>query len=213
MKSTSSVLTRIDGFTIGMNSQLQDTHAQSSGENESTHWEQDARIARDLGMRAKLNLRMWRQGSEGIGGKDKVKHLLRARSRDSERSRSVASSDGDEPGRHSHETLAESQTGSPQEVHGKELRERNDVPSRHRRAYWRIRRGFRRRSTWMMLTRRERMKDDPRKAVGTGTEEEGIEVKSRNSDMRVRPMKATGLHIKSAKSLITASEDKDVRTK
>ena len=34
MKSTSSVFTRIDGFTIGMNAQLQDTHAQSSGESE-----------------------------------------------------------------------------------------------------------------------------------------------------------------------------------
>ena len=29
MKSTSSVFTRIDGFIIGMNAQLQDTHAQS----------------------------------------------------------------------------------------------------------------------------------------------------------------------------------------
>ena len=34
MKSTSSVFTRIDGFVIGMNAQLQDTHAQSSGESE-----------------------------------------------------------------------------------------------------------------------------------------------------------------------------------
>ena len=32
MKSTSSVFTRIDGFTIGVFAQLQDTHAQSSGE-------------------------------------------------------------------------------------------------------------------------------------------------------------------------------------
>ena len=34
MKSTSSVFTKIDGFTIGLNAQLQDTHAQSSGESE-----------------------------------------------------------------------------------------------------------------------------------------------------------------------------------
>ena len=34
LKSTSSVFTRIDGFIIGMNAQLQDTHAQSSGESE-----------------------------------------------------------------------------------------------------------------------------------------------------------------------------------
>ena len=34
MKSTSSVFTRIDGFTIGVNAQLQDTHAQSSVESE-----------------------------------------------------------------------------------------------------------------------------------------------------------------------------------
>ena len=33
MKSTSSVFTKIDGFIIGTNAQLQDTHAQSSGEN------------------------------------------------------------------------------------------------------------------------------------------------------------------------------------
>ena len=34
MKSTSSVFTRIDRFTIGVNAQLQDTHAQSSGASE-----------------------------------------------------------------------------------------------------------------------------------------------------------------------------------
>ena len=34
MKSTSSVFTKIDGFIIGMNAQLQDTHAQSGGESE-----------------------------------------------------------------------------------------------------------------------------------------------------------------------------------
>ena len=34
MTSTSSVFTRIDGSTIGVNAQLQDTHAQSSGESE-----------------------------------------------------------------------------------------------------------------------------------------------------------------------------------
>ena len=64
MKSTSSVFTRIDGFIIGMNSQLQDTHAQSSGEREfyalgaGCADEMYARaILSDLGMRAKINLR------------------------------------------------------------------------------------------------------------------------------------------------------------
>ena len=64
MKSTSSVFTRIDGFIIGMNSQLQDTHAQSSGESEFYALGAgcaDGMYARailsDLGMRAKINLR------------------------------------------------------------------------------------------------------------------------------------------------------------
>ena len=64
MKSTSSVFTRIDGFIIGMNSQLQDTHAQSSGESEfyalgagCADGMYSRAILSDLGMRAKINLR------------------------------------------------------------------------------------------------------------------------------------------------------------
>ena len=64
MKSTSSVFTRIDGFTIGVNAQLQDTHAQSSGKSEF-HALGTGRvdalyvkaILDDLGMQAKINLR------------------------------------------------------------------------------------------------------------------------------------------------------------
>ena len=64
MKSTSSVFTRIDGFIIGMNSQLQDTHAQSSGESEFYALGAGyadglcvKAILNDLGVRAKINLR------------------------------------------------------------------------------------------------------------------------------------------------------------
>ena len=63
-KSTSSVFTRIDGFTIGMNAQLQDTHAQSSGESEFHALGAGCAdglyvkaILDDLGMQAKINLR------------------------------------------------------------------------------------------------------------------------------------------------------------
>ena len=95
---------------------------------------------------------------------------VRARSRESERSRSVVSSDGDEPGRRWHEILAESQTEVPQEFDGEELRERDDVPSRPWRSRRRIRRGFNRRSTWM-LTRMcgisWNRKDEPWKDVRT----------------------------------------------
>ena len=64
MQSTSSVFTRIDGFTIGVNAQLQDTHAQSSGESE--FYALGAGCADglyvtanldDLGVQAKINLR------------------------------------------------------------------------------------------------------------------------------------------------------------
>ena len=64
MKSTSSVFTRIDGFIIGMKSQLQDTHAQSSGESEFYALGAGCAdglyvraILSDLGMRSKINLR------------------------------------------------------------------------------------------------------------------------------------------------------------
>ena len=64
MKSTSSVFTRIDGFTIGVNAELQDTHAQSSGESEFYALGAGCAdglyvkaILDDLGMQAKINLR------------------------------------------------------------------------------------------------------------------------------------------------------------
>ena len=63
MRST-SMFTRIDGFSIGVNAQLQDTHAQSSGESEfyalgagradGLHVKA---ILDGLGMQAKMNLR------------------------------------------------------------------------------------------------------------------------------------------------------------
>ena len=64
MKSTLSVFTRIDGFTIGVNGQLQDTHAQSSGECEFYALGAGCAdglyvkaILDDLGMQPKINLR------------------------------------------------------------------------------------------------------------------------------------------------------------
>ena len=58
------MLTRIDGFIIGMNSRLQDTHAQNSGESEFCALEAGCAdglyveaILNDLGVRAKINLR------------------------------------------------------------------------------------------------------------------------------------------------------------
>ena len=64
MKSTSSMFTKIDGFTSGVNAELQDTHVQSSGESE--FYALAARCADglyvkaildDLGMQPKINLR------------------------------------------------------------------------------------------------------------------------------------------------------------
>ena len=64
MKSTSSVFTRIDGFTIEVNAQLQDTHAQGSVESEFYALGAGCAdglyvkaILDDLGMQAKINLR------------------------------------------------------------------------------------------------------------------------------------------------------------
>ena len=64
LKATSLVFTRIDGFTIGVNAQLQDTHAQSSGESEFFAFGAGCAdglyvkaILDDLGMQAKINLR------------------------------------------------------------------------------------------------------------------------------------------------------------
>ena len=114
VKSTSSVFTRIDGFLIGMNAQLHDTHAQSSRESEfyalgagSADGLYVKAILNDLGMQAEINLYRY------------VQDLVKTRNR------SVASTNRDEPGRHRHETLAESQRGIPQEFDGED-----DVPSR-----------------------------------------------------------------------------------
>ena len=64
MKSISAVFTRIDGFTIGVNAQLQDTYAQSSGESEfyalgagCTEGLYVKAILNDHGMQAKINRR------------------------------------------------------------------------------------------------------------------------------------------------------------
>ena len=131
------LITRIDEFIIGMNAQLQETHTQSSGESE--FYELGAgcsdglyvkAILTDLGLRAKIHLRCddkaakalaKRQGfvQENTARESEV--LVRARPRQSKCSRSPSSTD---------ETLAKSQVGTPQEFDGKELRERDDVPSR-----------------------------------------------------------------------------------
>ena len=145
MQSTSSVFTRIDGFTIGVNAQLQDTHAQSSGESE--FYALGAGCADglyvtanldDLGLQAKIILRCDAKGARALAQRQglsnrtrhaKVKYLcvqdLKARE--------VEGCDRNELGRHWDETFAESQTGIPQEFDGKELRERDDVPIRHYR--------------------------------------------------------------------------------
>ena len=146
--STSSVITRIDGFTIGVNAQLQDTHAQSSEERVLHAWSRMRRWT----VRESDPERSWRssqdqsamrrQGSKSTGTETRFVQayttresevLVRARSRQSERSRSVESCDRNELGRHWDKTYAESQTGIPQELDGKELRERDDVPIRHYR--------------------------------------------------------------------------------
>ena len=63
-KSTSSMFTRIEGFIIGMNAQLQETHTQYSGESEFCALGAGCAgglyvkpILNDLGMRAKICLR------------------------------------------------------------------------------------------------------------------------------------------------------------
>ena len=140
MKSTSSVFMRIDGFIIGMNSQLQDTHEQSSAESEfyalGAGWRR--RTVRECNPERSRHasqdqLAMRRQGSKSIGGETRFVQdevPVRTRPRKIKRSRKVASSDRDEPGRHRHGTLAESQIGFPQEFDGEELRESDDVPNK-----------------------------------------------------------------------------------
>ena len=124
---------------------LQDTHAQSSGESEfnalgagcadGLYVNANLNV---LSMRAKINLRCDAKVARALAQRQglskrarHVKVLVRARSRQSERSRSVESCDRNELGRHWDETFAESQIGIPQEFDGKELRERDDVPTRH----------------------------------------------------------------------------------
>ena len=146
MKSTSSVFTRIDEFTIGVNAQLQDTHAQSSGESEfyalgagCADGLHVTAILDDLGMRAKINLRCdanaaralaQRQGVSKSTRHVKVKYLY-VQDLVKARDRSFESGDRNEPGRYGYETPTEPQTGILQEFDGEELRERADVPSRH----------------------------------------------------------------------------------
>ena len=74
MKSTSSVFTKIDGFTIGVKAQLQDTHAQSSGESEFHALGAGCAdglyvkaILDDLGMQAKTNLRCDAKAARALG--------------------------------------------------------------------------------------------------------------------------------------------------
>ena len=171
MKSTSSVFTRIDGFIIGMNSQLQDTHAQSSGESEfyvlgagCADGMYVRAILSDLGMRSKINLRCDAKGSKSIGTETRFVQenttresevLVRARPCESKRSRSVASIDRDESGRRWNKTFAEPETGIPQELDGEKIRERDDFPSRLWRTVGRIRWEIDRKSTRMTLTRDE----------------------------------------------------------
>ena len=119
-KSMKSVFTRIDG----LNAQLQDTHAQSSGESEFYALGAGCAdglyvkaILDDLGMQAKINLRCdakaaralaQRQGLSKRARHVKVKYLyVQERSPQSERDRSVESGDRNEPGRYGYETFTE----------------------------------------------------------------------------------------------------------
>ena len=83
----------------------------------------DAKAARALAQRQGLSKRTRQVKVKYLHVQDLVKA----------RSRSVESGDRNELGRHWDETLAGSQNGIPQEFDGKELREHDDVPIRHRR--------------------------------------------------------------------------------
>ena len=127
-------------------SELQDTHAQSSGESEFYALGAGCAdglyvkaILDDLGMQATINLRCDAKAARALARRQSFAQayttrqseaLVRARSRQSERDRSVESGDRNEPGRYGYETFAESQTGIPQEFGGEELGERDGVPSR-----------------------------------------------------------------------------------
>ena len=146
MKSTSSVFTRIDGFTVGVNAQLQDTHAQSSGE--SGFYALGAgcadglyvkAILDDLGMQAKISLRCDAKAAralaqrQGLSKRTRHVKVMYLYVQDLVKAREV------EVLRVATETnlayigTKHSQTGIPQEFDGKELRERDDVPIIHYR--------------------------------------------------------------------------------
>ena len=137
MKSTSSVFTKIDGCRTRT--------PQSSGESEFRAL--GAGCADGLYVKAILDdldsqdqSAMRRLGSKSTGTETKFVQAyttresevpVRARSRQSERSRSVERCDRSELGRHWDETFAESQIRIPQDFDVIELRERDDVPNRH----------------------------------------------------------------------------------
>ena len=84
MISTPSVFTMIDGFIIGVNSQLQDTHAQSRGESE--FYALGAGCAdglyvnamlNDLGMRAKINLRCDAKTAKALAQRQRLSKITR----------------------------------------------------------------------------------------------------------------------------------------
>ena len=130
MKSTSSVFTRTDGLIIGMNAQLQDTHAQSSLGAGCADGLYVKAMLDDLGMRAKINLRCDAKAARALaqrqGLSKRTQHVTVKYEyvRQSERSRSVESCKQKRPS-------AESQTGIPQEFDGKEFIESDNVPFRH----------------------------------------------------------------------------------
>ena len=127
-------------------------------------------ILNNLGMRATINLRcdakparalaQTRFAQENTARESEV--LVRTRPRKSRRSRSAASTDRNEPGRHRGETLAESQIRIPQESSENAM-----TSSRLWRARRRIRRELRRRSddvdetrvygnSWTLQTRQDK---------------------------------------------------------
>ena len=84
MKSTSSVSTRIGGFTVGVNTQLQDTHAQKSGESEFYALGAGCAdglyvkaILDDLGMQAKINLRCGAKAARALAQRQSLSKRTR----------------------------------------------------------------------------------------------------------------------------------------
>ena len=151
MKTTSSVFTRIDGLTIGVNAQLQDTHAQSSGESEFYALGAGCAdglyvkaILDDLGMHAKINLRCdanaaralaQRQGLSKRTRHVKVKYLYvqdLVKAREIEVSRVATETNLADLGT---KHLPSHRLEFLKSFDGEELRERDDVPSRPWKAY------------------------------------------------------------------------------